>query len=184
MYTCIFKKNVKWNCCRSTGKRKSGSGWARAMAVGRWAEGEQGGGQTQQPVDGFMVPLRFLICKVRVVTPAHGDVVAMKPECGVEAPCQCAGWLWLPGFPAWSVPRLLGAEEEGKVQFDGGKALFSAFSASFCVKRAAAVLGDHANEMHVLSSHRPLNSLPSFFLKDDRFIPKSILKNSKYSMNE
>lgn len=51
-------------------------------------------------------------------------------------------------------------------------------------KRAAAVLGDHANEMHVLSSHRPLNSLPSFFLKDDRFIPKSILKNSKYSMNE
>lgn len=56
MYTYIFKKNIKWNCCRSTGKRKSGSGWARTMTVGGWVEGEQGGGQTQQQVSGF----RFL----------------------------------------------------------------------------------------------------------------------------
>ena len=51
-------------------------------------------------------------------------------------------------------------------------------------KRAVAVLEGHANEIHVLSTHKPLNSLASYFLKDDRFILKSILKNSKYSMNE
>ena len=51
-------------------------------------------------------------------------------------------------------------------------------------KRAVAVLGGHANEIHVLSSHKSLNSLASSFLKDDRFILKSILKNSKHSMNE
>ena len=51
-------------------------------------------------------------------------------------------------------------------------------------KRAVAVLEGHANEIHVLFAHKPLNSLASYFLKDDRFILKSILKNSKYSMNE
>lgn len=85
---------------------------------------------------------------------------------------------WLPGFPGRSVCRLLGAEERGKVQFEGGKVLFSTVCVSVS-KRAVAVLGDHANEIHALSTHKL-----SYFLKDDRFILKSILKNSKYSMNE
>lgn len=66
----------------------------------QWEDGGGKAGWWADPVAGqwLHIPLCFLICKVRVLSPTRGDVVEMKPECEVEAQCQCNVWLlaaWL-----------------------------------------------------------------------------------------
>lgn len=67
------------------GGRKAG--WCADPVAGQW----------------LPIPLCFLIYEVRVLSPTHGDVVEMKPECEVEAQCQCDGWL----LAAW-LSRVIG----------------------------------------------------------------------------
>lgn len=131
--THTLKKKCEWNRCRSTGKRKSGSGWARTVTVGGWVAGKQGGGQTQQQVSGFLFLSVFSSVKwgfyrlLMEVLWRWNQSVKWKLCASVTAGC------WLPAFPGRSVCRLLGAEEKGKVQFEGGKVLFSTVCVSFCV---------------------------------------------------
>lgn len=80
------------------------------------------------------IPLCFLICIVRCYTPTHGDVVEMKPECEVEALCQCGlTGRGLPGFQGRQSVDYWELRKEGKFNLKEVKFSFLP-SVSLCLR--------------------------------------------------
>lgn len=184
MYTYIKKKNVNGTVAEVQERENQGldelepwqweDGWQESRVVGR---------PSSRSVASYFSLFSHLLSEGFIAYSWRycGDETRVWSGSSVPVWRLAAGCLPFQGDQSVDYWEL---RKKGKFNLKEVKFSFLSSVSLSVSKRAVAVLEGHANEIHVLFAHKPLNSLASYFLKDDRFILKSLLKNSKYSMNE